>query len=94
MPLPASDFLAATLTGTKFASRSRLATQLRRHRPAYSIRGAGMADRNALGMIGLMLGAATMFVTVIGAVVVGNYAGPLHAQNATATVATLPTASR
>ena len=53
-----------------------------------------MADRNALGMIGLMLGAATMFVTVIGAVVVGNYAGPLDAQNATAIVATLPAARR
>lgn len=30
-----------------------------------------MADKRALGMIGLMLGAATVFVTVISAVVVG-----------------------
>ena len=29
-----------------------------------------MADRNALGLIGLMLGAATMFVVSVGAVVV------------------------
>jgi hypothetical protein len=32
-----------------------------------------MADRTALGMIGLMLGAATMFVMMVGAFVIGNY---------------------
>ena len=53
-----------------------------------------MADKNALGMIGLMLGAATMFVTMVGAVVVGNYGGPLDAQNAAAVAATLPAARR
>ncbi len=32
-----------------------------------------MADKNALGMIGLMLGAATMFVVSVGAVVVSDH---------------------
>ena len=32
-----------------------------------------MADRNALGAIGLMLGAATMAVMMIGAIVVTNH---------------------
>ena len=32
-----------------------------------------MANRSALGMIGLMLGAATVFVTVTAAVVVSGY---------------------
>lgn len=32
-----------------------------------------MADKNALGIIGLMLGAAIVFVTVMGAVAVGRY---------------------
>ena len=32
-----------------------------------------MADRNALGLIGLMLGAATMFVVSVGAVVVTDH---------------------
>lgn len=35
-----------------------------------------MADRTALGMIGVMLGAATLLVTVVGVVVVGGYPGP------------------
>ena len=33
-----------------------------------------MTDRNALGLIGLMLGAATMFVVSVGAVVVSDQA--------------------
>ena len=32
-----------------------------------------MADKNALGLIGLMLGAATMFVVSVGAVVVADH---------------------
>jgi hypothetical protein len=34
-----------------------------------------MADRGALGMIGLLLGAATVLVTVTAAVVVSDYHG-------------------
>lgn len=38
-----------------------------------------MADRNALGKIGLLLGAATLFVMMTGAVVVGDHlTGRLH----------------
>ncbi len=38
-----------------------------------------MADRNALGMIGLLFGAATLFVMMAGAVVVGDHlTGKLH----------------
>lgn len=32
-----------------------------------------MADKNALGLIGLMLGAATMFVVSVGAVVISDH---------------------
>ncbi len=53
-----------------------------------------MADKNALGMIGLMLGAATVFVAVVGAVVVGNYTGPLDVRNGSPIVATLPAVTR
>ena len=53
-----------------------------------------MADKDALGMIGLMLGAATVFVTVVGAVVVGSYAGPLDVRNDSPIIATLPAATR
>ena len=34
-----------------------------------------MADRSALGLIGLMLAAATVFVTVTAAVAVSDYRG-------------------
>jgi hypothetical protein len=53
-----------------------------------------MADKHALGMIGLMLGAATMFVATVGAVVVGSYADRLNAQSSAAVMATLPAAGR
>jgi hypothetical protein len=36
---------------------------------------AAMADRGALGTIGLLLGAATLLVTITAAVVVGGYRG-------------------
>jgi len=53
-----------------------------------------MADRTALGMIGLMLGAATVFVTVTGAIVVGGYSGPLDARNVAPAVASSSVAAR
>ena len=53
-----------------------------------------MADRNALGMIGLMLGVATMFVMMVGGVVVGDHlSGRLHIDEGMAVV-TLPAAAR
>lgn len=46
-----------------------------------------MADKNALGMIGLMLGAATMFVVGVGAVVVTDHiSGRLQLADSTALV--------
>lgn len=58
-----------------------------------------MADRTALGMIGLMLGVATMFVMMVGGVVVGDHlTGRLHIDEglrvATLPAATLPAAAR
>jgi hypothetical protein len=48
-----------------------------------------MADRNALGLIGLMFGAATAVVMMIGAVVIGNHlTGRLHIDDVS--LATLP----
>ena len=53
-----------------------------------------MADRNALGTIGLLLGAATIFVMTIGAVVVGDHlTGRLHIDDGLAAVAA-PAATR
>lgn len=53
-----------------------------------------MADRSALGVIGLMLGAATMLVMVVGAVVVGDHlAGRLQLEDGLRVVA-LPLAAR
>ncbi|HEY6831473.1 MAG TPA: hypothetical protein VI251_03200 [Pseudolabrys sp.] len=53
-----------------------------------------MADRNALGMIGLMLGAATMFVMMVGAFVIGDYlTGRSHLEDRLTEVA-LPAAER
>lgn len=47
-----------------------------------------MADRNALGMIGLLFGAATIFVMTVGAVVVGDHlTGRLHLEDGLAVVA-------
>lgn len=47
-----------------------------------------MADRNALGTIGLLLGAATIFVMAMGAVVVGDHlTGRLHIEDGLAAVA-------
>jgi len=41
-----------------------------------------MADRNALGMIGLLFGATTLFVMMMGAVVVADHlAGKLHLED-------------
>jgi hypothetical protein len=54
----------------------------------------GMADKRALAMIGLLLGAATVFVTVAGAVVVGSYAGQLDRRNGVQMIVTLPTTMR
>ena len=54
-----------------------------------------MADRNALGMIGLMLGAATIFVMMVGGVVVGDHlTGRLHIDEGGLRIATLHTAAR
>ena len=58
-----------------------------------------MADRTALGMIGLMLGAATMFVMMVGGVVVGDHlTGRLHLEDglsiAPLPAVTLPAAAR
>jgi len=53
-----------------------------------------MADRTALGMIGLMLGAATMFVMMVGAFVIGNYlTGHSHLEDGLTEIA-LPAAER
>lgn len=53
-----------------------------------------MADRTALGMIGLMLGAATIFVVMVGGVVVGDHlTGRLQIDDGLR-VATLPVAAR
>jgi len=41
-----------------------------------------MADRNALGMIGLLFGATTLFVMMMGAVVVADHlSGKLHIED-------------
>jgi hypothetical protein len=41
-----------------------------------------MADRNALGMIGLLFGATTLFVMMMGAVVVADHlSGKLHLED-------------
>lgn len=54
-----------------------------------------MADRTALGMIGLMLGAATIFVMMVGGVVIGDHlTGRLHMDEVGLRVATLPTTTR
>jgi hypothetical protein len=48
----------------------------------------GMADRNALRLIGLLLGAATMFVVSVGAMVVTKHlGGPLQLADNAHTVA-------
>ena len=53
-----------------------------------------MADRNGLGIIGLMLGAATLLVMIAGSVVVGDHlTGKLRIDDGTGTV-TLPAAAR
>jgi hypothetical protein len=53
-----------------------------------------MADRNALGMIGLMLVTATMFVMMVGAVVVTDHlTGRLQIDGGLGVV-TLPLAAR
>ena len=45
----------------------------------YKLTGCAMADRNALGTIGLMLGAATMMVMMVGTMVVTDHlTGRLH----------------
>lgn len=42
-----------------------------------------MADRSALGMIGLLFGATTLFVMMMGAVVVADHlSGKLHIEDA------------
>jgi hypothetical protein len=51
-----------------------------------------MADKNALGLIGLMLGAATVFVTVMGAVAVGRYDPAAEARSGASLIAALPAA--
>lgn len=53
-----------------------------------------MADRNALGLIGLLFGAATIFVVTVGAVVVGEHlTGRQHLDDGLATAA-LPMSPR
>ncbi len=53
-----------------------------------------MADRNALGRIGLLLGAATFMVMTIGAVVVTDHLnGRLHLED-TVQIVTFPTVTR
>ena len=53
-----------------------------------------MADRSALGMIGLLLGAATIFVMMIGTVVVSDHlSGRLHIDDGLG-AAVLPVAAR
>ena len=54
-----------------------------------------MADRNALGLIGLMLGAATMFVVSVGTVVVTDYgSGQLNFVDSAQTMRTVALSSR
>lgn len=54
-----------------------------------------MADKHALGIIGLMLCTATMLVTMAGAVVVGDHlTGRLHIDEMPATLAALPSTAR
>lgn len=50
-----------------------------------------MADKNALAIIGLMLGVATMFVTIVGALVVSRQEGPVDAHKPAPVLAGLPT---
>ena len=53
-----------------------------------------MADRNALGMIGLLFGATTLFVMMMGAVVVADHlSGKLHLEDGLA-VAQLQSGTR
>lgn len=53
-----------------------------------------MADRNALGKIGLLFGVATLFVMMTGAVVVGDHlTGRLHMDDSTP-IAALPAGAR
>ncbi len=53
-----------------------------------------MADRNALGKIGLLFGVATLFVMMTGAVVVGDHlTGRLHMDEAMSGVS-LPASAR
>jgi hypothetical protein len=53
-----------------------------------------MADRNALGKIGLMLGAATMMVMMVGAFIVTDHlTGRLHIDEGLS-VASLPSGVR
>lgn len=53
-----------------------------------------MADKTALGTIGLMLCAATFFVMTVGAMVVNDHlSGRLHLDD-TVRVVTLPTVTR
>jgi hypothetical protein len=52
-----------------------------------------MADRSGLGIIGLMLGAATLLVMLAGSVVVGDHlTGKLHIDDGASAV-TLPSAA-
>lgn len=56
-----------------------------------------MADRNALGMIGLLFGATTLFVMMMGAVVVADHlSGKLNLEDAPSQLeqAIRPVASR
>jgi hypothetical protein len=54
-----------------------------------------MADRGALEMIGVMLGTATLVVTVIGAVVVGDHlTGRLPTDDGGQPMVVLPSPSR
>lgn len=47
-----------------------------------------MADRSALGMIGLLFGATTLFVMMMGAAVVADHlSGKLHLEDSVAEVA-------
>jgi hypothetical protein len=47
-----------------------------------------MADRNALGMIGLLFGAATLFVMMAGGIVVADHlTGKLHIEDGLSAVA-------
>ena len=53
-----------------------------------------MTDRSGLGIIGLMLGAATLLVMLAGSVVVGDHlTGKLHIDDGTGAV-TLPSVAR